>query len=195
MSPTHHHQPAHSPRGLAHSLTPTAPERAQSSGQIDGFASAYYTASHSSSANSQQYPLKFTCNPKLIRSFFFFFLLELGMEMEGSEFQSRVLQTLKCCQERKESPLIWAMEIAKWAVRVPSPELGEVLVSHLCFGNNHPSLWKFLHQALSSRLLSPLHVLSLLSARFIFFWDFAFSFTNSHFLCSLQWHWHCMLDN
>lgn len=111
------------------------------------------------------------------------------MEMEGSEFQARVLQTLKWCQERKESPLVSAMEVAKWAVRVPSPELGQVLVSHLCFGNNHPSLWKFLHQALSSRLLSPLHVLSLLSARFVPFFffhlfsvaGFAFSFPIWYF--------------
>ncbi|XP_015897774.3 mediator of RNA polymerase II transcription subunit 33A [Ziziphus jujuba] len=90
-----------------------------------------------------------------------------GMEMEWSEFEKRVLQTLKGCQEGKDNPLIWAMEIGKWAVRVPSPELGEVLVSHLCFHNNHPSLWKFLHQALSSTLLFPLHVLSLLTARVI----------------------------
>ncbi|CAK7343448.1 unnamed protein product [Dovyalis caffra] len=47
------------------------------------------------------------------------------------------------------------------------PELAEDLVSHLCFDHNNASLWKFLQQALSSRLLSPLHVLSLLFSRVI----------------------------
>lgn len=119
-----------------------------------------------------------------------------GMEMEWSEFEKRVLQTLKGCQEGKDNPLIWAMEIGKWAVRVPSPELGEVLVSHLCFHNNHPSLWKFLHQALSSTLLFPLHVLSLLTARFVFelftlfyFQAFCSEFIFSSFFCVIVLHY------
>lgn len=119
------------------------------------------------------------------------------MEMEMSEFEKRVLQTLKGCQERKESPLTWAMEVGKWAVRVPSPELGEIVVSHLCFQNNHPSLWKFLHQALSSTLLFPLHVLSLLTARFVFelftpffsFWHFVLNFICSSFFCFIVLHY------
>ncbi|KAJ8898839.1 hypothetical protein K2173_008148 [Erythroxylum novogranatense] len=65
----------------------------------------------------------------------------------------------------------WAMEVGKSMVslgfNLPSPELAQLLVSNLCFRNNHPSLWKFLQFSLSSRLLSPLHVLSLLSARVI----------------------------
>ncbi|MED6194755.1 hypothetical protein PIB30_031508 [Stylosanthes scabra] len=50
---------------------------------------------------------------------------------------------------------------------LPNPELTHLLVSHLCFDNNHPWLWNFLHHALSSRLLFPLHTLSLLSSRVI----------------------------
>ncbi|GFY82526.1 REF4-related 1 [Actinidia rufa] len=52
---------------------------------------------------------------------------------------------------------------------LPSPELAQFLVSQLCLPNNHqdPSLWKFLHQALSSALLSPFHVLALLTSRVI----------------------------
>lgn len=84
-----------------------------------------------------------------------------------------VMETLKGCQERKEPPLIWALQVSKCVgtagLELPSPELGEVLVSNLCFASaSNPSLWKFLEQALSSRLCSSLHVLSLLSSRFFF---------------------------
>ncbi|KAF2306577.1 hypothetical protein GH714_019550 [Hevea brasiliensis] len=85
--------------------------------------------------------------------------------------EETILETIKTCQQRQEAPLLWAMEVGKCLVslgmRLPSPELGHVLVPYLCFDNNHPSLWKFLQQALSSRLLYPIHILSLLSARVI----------------------------
>lgn len=84
--------------------------------------------------------------------------------------EETILETIKICHHRQEAPLPWAMEVGKCilslGMSLPSPELGHVLVSYICFHNNHPSLWKFLQQALSSRLLSPIHVLSLLSARF-----------------------------
>ncbi|KAK3021200.1 hypothetical protein RJ639_046619 [Escallonia herrerae] len=98
------------------------------------------------------------------------------MESASSEseldFRERVLKTVKACQQREAPPLVWEMEAAKCVLGtaglgLPSPELGEVVVSQLCFTNNHPSLWKFLHQALSSGLLYPLHVLSLLTSRVI----------------------------
>ncbi|KAK9291133.1 hypothetical protein L1049_009321 [Liquidambar formosana] len=89
----------------------------------------------------------------------------------ATEFEQRVLETVKRCQQRKEPPLIWATEVLECVgcagLGLPSPELGQVLVSHLCFSNNHPSLWKFIDQAISSRLLSPLQVLSLLTSRVV----------------------------
>ncbi|PRQ49229.1 hypothetical protein RchiOBHm_Chr2g0119601 [Rosa chinensis] len=48
-----------------------------------------------------------------------------------------------------------------------SIELGEIVVTQLYFRHNKPCLWKFLDFCLSSGLLSPLRVLSLLSARVI----------------------------
>ncbi|KAJ4832513.1 hypothetical protein Tsubulata_000069 [Turnera subulata] len=95
----------------------------------------------------------------------------MTMEIDATEVETRVMETVKYCQQRQEAPLVWAMEVGKClrslGVGVPSPELGDAVVPHLCFHNNHPSLWKFLQQALSSRLLSRLHVLPLLSSRVI----------------------------
>lgn len=93
------------------------------------------------------------------------------MEMEEESFQQRVIETVKRCQQRQDGPLIWALEIGNClnsgGEDEPSPELGRVLVSSLCFQNNHPSLWKFLDYALSSCLLCPFHLLSLLTAKLI----------------------------
>lgn len=93
------------------------------------------------------------------------------MEIDSTEFEQRVLETVKKCQERKEPPLIWATEIVKCVgcagLELPSAELGQVLVSHLCFANNNPFLWKFIDQALSNGILSPLQLLSLLTSRVI----------------------------
>ncbi|KAK2656195.1 hypothetical protein Ddye_009247 [Dipteronia dyeriana] len=83
----------------------------------------------------------------------------------ASGLEQRVIETVKRCQERQESPVKWALELGKCT---SSPaELGQLLVTHLCFNNNHPSLWKFLDYALHSHLLSPLHILSLLTQRLI----------------------------
>ena len=93
-----------------------------------------------------------------------------GVDLDLNKFEERVLETVKSCEQRKEPPLVWAMEVAKCVLGtaglgLPSAELAQVVVSQLCFSNNQPSLWKFLHQALSSGLLCPLHVLSLLTSR------------------------------
>ncbi|XP_028764479.1 mediator of RNA polymerase II transcription subunit 33A isoform X2 [Neltuma alba] len=94
-----------------------------------------------------------------------------GGECEWNEGKEKVLERVKLFPQRKEPPLYWVMELIECLsslnVRLPSPEFAELLVSHLCFDYNHPSLWKFLQQALSSRLLFPLQVLSLLSCRII----------------------------
>lgn len=93
------------------------------------------------------------------------------MGSESSDFEQRVLGTVKSSQERRDPPLIWAMEVSKCiqekGLGIPNPELGHVLVSNLCFTNNNPTLWKFVEQGICSRLLSPLHVLALLTSRVI----------------------------
>ncbi|XP_034693324.1 mediator of RNA polymerase II transcription subunit 33A-like isoform X2 [Vitis riparia] len=95
----------------------------------------------------------------------------MEMASNATLFEERVKEALKRCQERREPPLIWATEMVKCldsaGLGLPSVELGQVLVSQLCFAHNSPSMWKFLDHALSSRLLSPLHVLSLLTSRII----------------------------
>ncbi|KAJ6369346.1 hypothetical protein OIU78_001667 [Salix suchowensis] len=101
-----------------------------------------------------------------------------GGESEETERRKLILlEKVKEClsqkpdQRREESPILWAMDVVKCLkslkMEMPSPDLAEILVSHLCFDNNNASIWKFLQQALSVRLLSPLHVLSLLSSRVI----------------------------
>ncbi|KAL6988247.1 hypothetical protein U1Q18_013995 [Sarracenia purpurea var. burkii] len=106
---------------------------------------------------------------------------ELGIANDNkNEFERRVVETVKRWQHRKEPPLVWAMEVAKCVgsagLGLPSAELGHCLVSQLCLSNNNnscqnhnpnPSLWKFLDQAISSALISPLHVLALLTSRVI----------------------------
>lgn len=98
------------------------------------------------------------------------------MGSESSDFEQRVLGTVKSSQERRDPPLIWAMEVSKCiqekGLGIPNPELGQVLVSNLCFTNNNPTLWKFVEQGICSRLLSPLHVLALLTSRYIYMYAF-----------------------
>ena len=94
---------------------------------------------------------------------------EFETESELSGFEEGVLETLKRCEQRNETTLVSAMEVAKclrsWQVQLPSPELGQLLVSRLCSSSS--SLWKFIEQALSSRLLYPLQLLSLLTSRYL----------------------------
>ncbi|XP_058737188.1 mediator of RNA polymerase II transcription subunit 33A-like isoform X2 [Vicia villosa] len=83
-----------------------------------------------------------------------------------------VLRRFHLWQQRgNESPTAWVTELIEYlnsvGVELPSSELVELLVSEICpeNGKDHPSLWKFLHQALSSRLIFPLQLLSLLSCK------------------------------
>lgn len=96
----------------------------------------------------------------------------------GSELERRVVELVTAKQ--KESPVVWAMEVGNFVEAVPSIELGEVLVSQLCFQHNRPSLWKFIDHALSSGILCPLHVLSILSSRYP---SFPFNSQLSHWPC------------
>lgn len=84
-----------------------------------------------------------------------------------TELEWRVLEVLKVSEERGDPPLVRAIEAGRCigANGGPSTELGQVLVSLLCFRNNTPSLWKLLDQAINIGLLSPLHILALLTSR------------------------------
>ncbi|KAH0466015.1 hypothetical protein IEQ34_006118 [Dendrobium chrysotoxum] len=88
---------------------------------------------------------------------------------EPAELEWRVMEALKASEERGDPPLVRAIEAGRCVgvTAGPSTELGQVLVSLLCFRNNTPSLWKLLDQAIHARLLSPLHILALLTARVI----------------------------
>ncbi|KAK9128198.1 hypothetical protein Syun_016995 [Stephania yunnanensis] len=92
------------------------------------------------------------------------------METTGF-FGDRVMETVKWCEDRRDSPLAWGMDVSRRVreagLELPSVELGEVLVSNLWFRHNTLSLWKFLDHAISTGLVSSIHVLALLSVRAI----------------------------
>uniref|UniRef100_A0ACD5WSK8 Uncharacterized protein n=1 Tax=Avena sativa TaxID=4498 RepID=A0ACD5WSK8_AVESA len=87
----------------------------------------------------------------------------------GVELERRVMAAVKASEARGDPPLLRAVEVARLVAGegagLPSAELAGILVSNLCFAHNTASLWKLLDQAMSSRLLCPLHVLALLTAR------------------------------
>lgn len=80
-----------------------------------------------------------------------------------------VLELTKVAQEKGTDPLIWAMQLSSTlttaGVSMPSVELADLLVSHICWSNNHPIAWKFLEKALTVRIVPPMLVLALLSTR------------------------------
>ncbi|XP_047322944.1 mediator of RNA polymerase II transcription subunit 33A-like [Impatiens glandulifera] len=90
-----------------------------------------------------------------------------------NEFQNLLLETMKGCEQRGEPVIVWTMEVAhcidEAGLGFPSSDLGILIVSLLTDASNlhKPSLWKFLDQALSSSLVSRIHVLSLLTSRVI----------------------------
>lgn len=109
---------------------------------------------------------------------------QLEKQMQRLELEPLVAMTVKTCPVGNETPLVWAMELAKRVEEMggglPSTELAEVVVAQLCFSNNNPSMWKFLHQALSCGLLYPLHVLSLLTSRFPFAFFILYTYQYVH---------------
>ncbi|KAH6818865.1 REF4-related 1 [Perilla frutescens var. frutescens] len=82
-----------------------------------------------------------------------------------------VLELTKAAQERGTDPLMWAMQLSSSltaaGVSMPSVELAELLVSHICWSNNLPIAWKFLEKGLTIRVVPPMLVLALLSTRVI----------------------------
>ena len=81
-----------------------------------------------------------------------------------------VTEMIKSAQNRGVDPLMWAVELSSTllsaGVSMPSIEVAELLVSHICWSNNVPIAWKFLEKALSIRIVPPMLVLALLSNRF-----------------------------
>ncbi|XP_015168015.1 mediator of RNA polymerase II transcription subunit 33A-like isoform X1 [Solanum tuberosum] len=83
----------------------------------------------------------------------------------------RVTELTKLAQERNTDPLVWAMELSSSlnsaGISMPSTDVAELLVSHICWSNNVPNAWKLLEKALVFRIVPPLFVLALLSTRVI----------------------------
>ncbi|CAN1855322.1 Mediator of RNA polymerase II transcription subunit 33B [Linum perenne] len=82
-----------------------------------------------------------------------------------------VLQLTKSAQEKNADPLLWAIQLssslASAGVALPSADVAEVLVCHICFENHVPIAWKLLEKALSIKIVPPMLVLALLSGRVI----------------------------
>ncbi|KAM0064649.1 putative mediator of RNA polymerase II transcription subunit 33A/B [Helianthus debilis subsp. tardiflorus] len=78
-----------------------------------------------------------------------------------------VMEMTKCAQSNGTDPLIWAAELSSSlisaGISLPSPEVAQLLVSHICWSNNVPIAWKLLEKAIAVRLAPPLLVLALLS--------------------------------
>jgi hypothetical protein len=83
--------------------------------------------------------------------------------------EATVMAAVKASEARGDPPLLRAVDLARAVAgecaTVPSADLAGILVSNLCFAHNSPSLWKLVGQAMASRLVSPLHVLALLTPR------------------------------
>ncbi|KZV32401.1 mediator of RNA polymerase II transcription subunit 33A-like [Dorcoceras hygrometricum] len=68
-----------------------------------------------------------------------------------------ILELTKAAQERGTDPLIWVMQLSSSlnaaGVSMPSVEVAELLVSHICWSNNVPIAWKYLEKALTIRII------------------------------------------
>ncbi|WVZ08447.1 hypothetical protein V8G54_021793 [Vigna mungo] len=83
---------------------------------------------------------------------------------------SKTLKRLKFWQQYSKKPAAFTELVERLntlGIALPIPELGELLISQICFDNNHSWMWKFMHHALSSRLLFPLQIFSLLASNVI----------------------------
>lgn len=83
----------------------------------------------------------------------------------------RVAEFTKAAQEKGCDPAAWAAHVSSALAAAgaprPSPELSQLLVSHLCWGNNVPLAWKYVERSLAANLASPMFLLALLSIRVI----------------------------
>ncbi|CAI9107868.1 OLC1v1007339C1 [Oldenlandia corymbosa var. corymbosa] len=94
-----------------------------------------------------------------------------SLSSSSSSLWDGVIELTKSAQERNADPLMWAMQItsalSSAGSRMPSPELANLLVNHICWSNNVPIAWKFLEEALILRLVPPMLVIALLSVRVV----------------------------
>lgn len=83
-----------------------------------------------------------------------------------------ILEHTNVAQEKGSDPLLWAVQLSSSlssaGVSLPSVEVANLLVSHICWGNNVPIAWKFLEKALMIKIVPPMPVLALLSTRSLF---------------------------
>ena len=99
---------------------------------------------------------------------------EMAMAASSSQqqWEEKVLKLTKLLEEQRDPPFLWAVEVGKClmgaGLQLPSVELGQLLISHLCWSNNGPMLWKYIEQAMETQLLSSLHILALLTSRYLF---------------------------
>ncbi|KAL7251897.1 hypothetical protein ACSBR1_013698 [Camellia fascicularis] len=88
-----------------------------------------------------------------------------------SSLWDSVLNQTKVAQEKGSDPLLWVIQLSSnlnsAGVSLPSPDLANLLVSHICWANNVPIAWKFLEKALAFQIAPPFLVLALLSYRVI----------------------------
>lgn len=89
----------------------------------------------------------------------------------GTSFWDTVLELTKAAQVKESDPLLWAIHLScnlnSAGVSIPSPELADLLVSHICWANNVPTAWKLLEKALATKIVHPLLVIALLSNRVV----------------------------
>ncbi|KAL5541686.1 hypothetical protein UlMin_009396 [Ulmus minor] len=82
-----------------------------------------------------------------------------------------VMEMTKVAQQKGSDPLQWAIQLSSnlssAGVSLPSVEVANVLVSHICWENNVPIAWKFLDKALALKIVPPMLVLALLATRVI----------------------------
>ncbi|XP_009784277.1 mediator of RNA polymerase II transcription subunit 33A-like [Nicotiana sylvestris] len=82
-----------------------------------------------------------------------------------------VMELTKSAQQKGTDPLMWAIQLSSnlnsAGLSMPSTDVANLLVSHICWANNVPIAWKFLEKALTLRVVPPMFVLALLSTRVI----------------------------
>lgn len=97
--------------------------------------------------------------------------MEVATQLSCSIWDSILGQT-KVAQEKGSDPLLWSIQVSSnlssVGITLPSLELANHLVSHICWENNVPIAWKFLEKALALKIVPPCLVLGLLSARSFF---------------------------
>jgi len=98
--------------------------------------------------------------------------VDRAMAADAAELERQVMAAVKASAARGDPPLLQAAEAARCAREAAASTscglaLAEALVANLCFAHNTGAMWKLLDQAMSSRLVHPLHTLALLTPRVV----------------------------